>query len=243
MVTRRTLVAACFGLALMAVAGWLVVRDGARADSPTVVVAFGDSLTEGAPSDNYPARLAQRLGAAERDGGAPASVLNAGLSGNKLLSDQVGPRGLRRFARDALGRPGVTHVIVLIGTNDIGWGVLLDRAGLPGAAEATEIQAGLEQLVAQAHGRGVKLILGTLPPFKGAVYWGEGGERRRQALNQWIRNQRIADGVVDFDAALRSASDPQMLDAALDSGDHLHPGGAGYAAMAAAVDLDLLRRR
>jgi lysophospholipase L1-like esterase len=238
-VKRRALLALPMSLVL-ARPGLGAQRGHAASSAGTgrVVVAFGDSITAGVDG-GYPARLAARL--RESPAQAATTVVNAGIGGNRLLADDVGPSGLARFRHDALGPRGVTHVIVLIGINDIGMGTLLDMAGLPGAPSAVQIAAGLRQLVAQAHARRVKVILGTLMPFQGASYWSEDGENKRQALNDWIRGQRYADGVIDFDAAMRSTADPQVLDARYDSGDHLHPSIAGYAAMAESVDLGLLR--
>jgi lysophospholipase L1-like esterase len=208
-----------------------------------VVVALGDSITAGgadAAEGAYPDMLATRL----RDSPQAAqkvAVLNAGIGGNRLLADGIGPRALSRFANDALGQSGATHVIVLLGTNDIGRSVFI---GLPGFAvapaevpTAERITAGLQQLVKQAHDKGVKVLLGTVPPFKNSPYWTEASEAMRSAVNRWIRSRQDVDGVIDFDAALRSPSDAQALNPLYDSGDHLHPSRAGHAAMAAAVDL------
>ena len=213
-----------------------------------VVVTFGDSITQGAGATNgegaYPDHLARRL----RDGPSPArpvAVVNAGISGNGLLLDASGPEGVVRFARDVLQQSGVTHVILLIGINDIGASVFAD---MPGRAmprdqvpTADRINAALQRLVDQARAQGVKVLLGTVLPFKGAPFWTEESEAMRQAVNRWIRGRQDVDGVIDFDAALRNPADPLTLNPLYDSGDHLHPGNAGYAAMAAAVDLRELR--
>jgi len=212
-----------------------------------LVVAFGDSITEGATAADaaerrYPDRLAERL----RDRPEQrVAVINAGISGNRLLFDRNGPRGLARFERDVLGQSGVTHAIVLIGINDIGYGTAFGErqpALVPPneVASVAQVTDGLQQLVRMARERGVKILLGTLLPFKGAPYWSEENEAKRQAVNRWIRGLQSVD-VVDFDAALRSADDPLRLDPLLDSGDHLHPNDAGYAAMADAVDLQELQ--
>lgn len=215
--------------------------------APTrVLVAFGDSLTAGAgveeSASRLPVRYPDRLAAAlrGRPDGAPAiGVVNAGISGNRLLADGIGPRGLDRFERDVLGQSGVTQVLVLIGINDIGFDLGRGRAGT--AAADDPLIAGLRQLRESARARGIKFMLGTLMPFKGAAYWSEEKEARRVALNRWIRGQQDVDAVVDFDAALRDPVDPQRLAPANDSGDHLHPGNVGYAAMAGAIDLRELR--
>jgi len=214
-----------------------------------VVVAFGDSITEGTGATDdvsprpYPERLAARL--REGTGASTAvSVLNLGIGGNRLLADRTGPNGLSRFERDVLSQSGVTHAIILIGINDIGVGVLarhLPPALTGGTATAEQLIAALQQLATQARARGVKVLLGTLLPMKGSGYWNDESEARRQAVNRWIRGRQGVDGVVDFDAALRDANDPLALNPTYDSGDHLHPNDAGNAAMAAAVDLRELR--
>lgn len=215
--------------------------DVARRPPPAVVVAFGDSITQGTGTDaslqsGYPARLAQRLRGPASRGNAP-SVVNTGIGGNRLLVDGVGPRALDRFERDVLRQSGVTHTLILIGINDIGRDVLLPHEAQPLAA----LTAGLQQLVDRARSRGVKVLLGTLTPMKGSGYFSEATEAKRQALNRWIRGRQDIDGVVDFDAVLRDPNDAEALNPAYDSGDHLHPSDAGYAAMAAAVDVRELR--
>lgn len=207
------------------------------------VVAFGDSITAGSGEAGvgaYPEMLATRLRDSPRAPKA-VSVLNSGIGGNRLLHDGTGPSGLTRFARDALGQSGVTHVIVLLGTNDIGRKAFVDTPGfviLPGEMPTTHrITTGLSQLIAQARAKGVKVLLGTVPPFKNSVYSNKDGEALRGEVNRWIRGRMDVDGVIDFDAALRDPADPQALNPKYDGGDHLHPNRAGLAAMAAAVDL------
>ncbi len=204
------------------------------------VVAFGDSITDGArATDNadtrYPDQLADRLRAA---GMAGVAVANAGIGGNRLLDDGTGLNALARFDRDVLAVPGVSHVIVLEGVNDIGTATR-QRQPLP---TADRLIAAYRQMIDRAHDRGVRVILATILPYRGAGYWSAEGEAVRIAVNAWIRTTRTADGVTDFDRALR---DPQALDrmaARFDGGDALHPNDAGFAAMAQAIDLKMLRR-
>lgn len=220
----------------------------ARAAYAGVVVAFGDSITEGVGAIEhkrspvrYPDRLSARLRA--QRGQRSVTVVNAGVSGNRLLADGVGLKGIARFERDVLSRPGVTHVLILIGINDIGMSMPEGASGpIGGQPTAEEITAGLQLLIQQAQARGIKVLLGTLPPFKGASYWSEEKESRRDAVNRWIRNRRNVAAVVDFDAVMRNPADPQALNPLHDSGDHLHPGNAGYAAMADTIDLRALRK-
>ena len=219
----------------------------ASASAPPVVVAFGDSITYGVGAvsgtdGSYPTRLGQRLraqpgntiktGATARTASV-ASVINVGIGGNRLLTDGIGQKALDRFDRDVLSQSGVTHTIILIGTNDIG------LSSLPGAAPMSveQLTAGLQRLIDSARTQGVKVLLGTVTPFKGSGYWSDENEAMRQALNRWIRGRQNIAGVVDFDVALRDRKDAVSLNPKYDSGDHLHPGDAGYAAMAEAVDV------
>lgn len=220
--------------------------DVASPTAPRVVVAFGDSITQGlgagegqALPSRYPDRLETRV--RERPGNAGSvAVINAGIAGNRLLTDGVGPSGIERFRRDVLAQSGVTHAVVLIGINDINFSLPVAIQGFapvfqPPSAE--QITAGLQRLIEEAHAKGVKVLLGTITPFKGAVSWTEEKEARRQAVNRWIRGRQDVDAVVDFDHALRNPADPAALHPLYDGGDHLHPGNAGYAAMADAIDL------
>lgn len=203
-----------------------------------VLVAFGDSITDGAASTvgankRYPNLLDDRIKAA---GMARTSVVNQGIGGNRWLNDVLGPSGNSRFERDVLGVPGVTHTLILMGINDIGFSVFVPQQEV----SADQITAAMAGAVTKAKARGLKVLLGTLLPYKGAAYYSDPGEAKRQALNTWIRSNRDIDGVVDFDRAMQDPADPLLLKPAYDSGDHLHPNDAGYAAMAAAVDLTKL---
>jgi lysophospholipase L1-like esterase len=210
-------------------------------DTAGAIVAFGDSITDGAAStpdtnSRWPDVLARRLLTAP----APVKIgmLNAGIGGNRVVSEGTygsGINALARFEVDALSHPGVTHVIVMEGINDIG------NARQNPSPTAEDLIAAHKQLIARAHARGVKVIGATLTPFWGAGYYTDVGEAKRQALNEWIRTSKAYDGVVDFDKATRDPSDPKKFLADYDSCDHLHPSDAGYKAMAEAVDLSLFQ--
>jgi lysophospholipase L1-like esterase len=166
------------------------------------------------------------------------AVVDAGISGNRVLSNasySSGINALARFDRDVIDQPGAKYVIVLEGINDIG------AARDNPSPSADEIIAGHRQLIARAHAAGIEIIGATLTPFEGANYYSESGEAKRQAVNKWIRESHEYDGVVDFDAAVRDPDHPGRFCPEYDSGDRLHPGDAGYRAMAECIDLTLFR--
>ena len=229
--------------ALVVLAGLAIARYVAGVRLPAkgtpVVVAFGDSLTEGGGfvSRPWPAVLAERL---ERSGRGALRVVNAGISGNRLLQDDFGASGVQRFERDALRQPGVRWVIVLEGINDLGYAGSVEPAAP--RVTARQLIDGYRQLVARAHVAGVKIYGGTLLPFEGAAsgYFAPDKEVERQAVNAWIRGSSELDGVVDFDAAVRDPARPARLRPEFDTGDHLHLNEAGQRAMGEAVDLGFL---
>ncbi|MGO1078096.1 SGNH/GDSL hydrolase family protein [Inquilinus sp. CA228] len=231
---------------------YLLSRVEVAAEGDTVVT-LGDSITDGYGSGTganrrWPDILAERL---VKAGGSAASgpvvgVVNSGISGNRILHDlpeqMFGPSALSRFDRDVLSVPGVRWVVIMEGINDIGHS---GSAGLPEqAVSADEIIGGLRQLVARAHGVGLKAYCATLTPYEGTVfanYYSAEGETKRQAVNQWIRTGKGCDAVIDFDSVLRDPAKPSTLKAEFDEGDHLHPNAAGYEAMANSVDLGLFK--
>ncbi|WP_373873599.1 SGNH/GDSL hydrolase family protein [Pseudomonas pseudonitroreducens] len=210
-----------------------------------VVAVLGDSITDGRGASldgnqRWPDLLAQRL--ASRGVG----VINAGISGGRLLSDGMGQSALARFQRDALGKPGVRAAIVLLGINDISWPGSTFAPNNP-LVQYQDLVAGYRQLIAQAHVRGVRIVGATILPFERALsgspienYHAANKEALRQRVNQWIRQSGEFDAVVDLDAHLRDPAHPLRLLPAYDSGDHLHPGDAGNRAMAESVDIEAL---
>ena len=217
-------------------------------NQPRTVVAFGDSITDGQNSTTdankrWPDVLSRRLNS-NGPWGAFA-VLNQGIAGNRVLADLAGVSALARYDRDVLSLAGVQWVILLEGINDIGFpGGSLAPTSPPVTAE--EIINGYKQIIVRSRQHGIKIMGGTLTPFKGSEvpypnYWSPEKEATRQAVNRWIRTSGAFDAVVDFDAAVRDPASPQNLLPAFDSGDRLHPNDAGYAAMANAINLSTLR--
>ncbi|CAN7705522.1 SGNH/GDSL hydrolase family protein [Pseudoduganella sp. LjRoot289] len=227
---------------------WYMLADVEVQAPPSVgaVVAIGDSITDGNGSttdgnDRWPDLLAARFG---REGQA-MGVLNAGIGGGRMLRDGLGPNLASRFDRDVIARSGVTHAIVMIGVNDLGG---QHRNGDDTRDNRKKILDDLmmahRQLVERAHAQGICVIGGTISPYMGSDYYRPNvdNEADRQAVNDWIRNSGVFDGVADFDAALRDPAQPQRLLKERDKGDGLHPSPAGFRAMADAVPLAALRQ-
>jgi len=204
------------------------------------IVTFGDSITDGAQgtrdaNGRWPDVLAARLQADKKT--ADLGVLNEGIGGNRVLHDGYGPSALARFDRDVIAQSGVKYLIILEGINDIG---RLKDPHEPGdKITADDLIFGLTQLVTRAHQHGIKVFGATLTPYLPTGYSSPQGEQVRQAYNQWIRTSGIFDGVIDFDKITQDPANPGTFLPAYDSGDHLHPGDAGYKAMGDAIDLSL----
>ena len=206
------------------------------------IVAVGDSLTDANISTHdayarWPDQLARRLTA--RVGGRQFGVVNQGLGGNRILHDLRGDSGLKRLDRDVLAQPGVTHAIVMLGTND-----LRNRNGKPEEeVTAEQLIGGLHQMAQRAQARGIKLFGATLTPFGNETFlpgaWSPVRERHRVAFNNWIRESGALDGVVDFDQALRDPERPTQMLRIYDCGDGLHPSDLGYCKLGDAIDLAL----
>ena len=207
-----------------------------------VIVALGDSVTDGGAVDAKEGRswtdiLASRLEA--RAGAAAYAVVNAGIGGNRLIGQLIGPPALMRLDRDVFATPGVTDLIVLEGINDIGVGGRTIEGVTYPMIVFDELVAAYLQIIERAHERGVKVIGGTLLPFRDAFFFSDEKERTRQSINAWIRNGGAFDGVIDFDAVVRGPGDSSALRPEFDTGDHLHPNHAAYRTMGEAVDLSL----
>jgi lysophospholipase L1-like esterase len=221
--------------------------------SARLVVAFGDSITDGDGStveadNNWPNNLIRRISNAPT--GPALAIVNEGIVGNRLLrsTDVFGINALARFDRDALVLPGVTHIVLLEGINDIGFaGAKMDGQYLADPAEtpsAQDIIDAYRQLISRAHARGVRVIGATITPCEGAAipgYYSETKESLRGMVNKWIRNGGAFDGIIDFDAAVRDPDHPIRLLPKFASKDHLHPNDAGYKAMADSIDLNLFK--
>jgi lysophospholipase L1-like esterase len=206
------------------------------------IVAFGDSLTDCNISkldanNRWPDQLARRLAA--RRGGRMLGVMNQGIGGNRILHDIRGDSGLKRFDRDVLAQPGVTHLIALLGINDI-----RNRNQKPDEfPTAEQMINGLNQFALRAHARGLKIFAGTLLTFEYETFnpgfYTPEGEAKRQVVNAWIRGSGAFDAVIDFEKTLRDPGHPTQMLPVYDCGDHLHPSDLGYLHMGDSIDLSL----
>jgi lysophospholipase L1-like esterase len=209
-----------------------------------VVIAVGDSITDNPSCANdsailcrWPDVLARRMAKA----GMPHVVVSQAISGNRLIAPRWGPSALARFDRDVLAVPGVTHVVLLEGINDIGSsGAIRDGVRQPVIALADLLQ-GYRQIAARAHAHGIKVIAMTILPFEGAFYYAPEREAMRVAANAWIRTSGVFDAVIDMERVMAEPGHPTRLGAAWQTGDHLHPDTRGHTRMGEAIDLRLFR--
>ncbi|HXM11365.1 MAG TPA: GDSL-type esterase/lipase family protein [Terriglobales bacterium] len=219
--------------------------DVAAPSQAQAIVILGDSITDGHGSttngnNRWTDILAQRL--QSQPNTRNLAVLNQGIGGNFLLSDGLGPGALVRFDHDVIAQSGVRDLIVLEGINDIG---TLARRGNVLREEhdalVHQVIGAYQQMIARAHAHHIKIIGATIMPFAGSNYYhpGPASEADRHAINDWIRTPGHFDAVIDFDQITRDPMHPERLLPAFDSGDHLHPAPAGYAAMAESVPSSL----
>ena len=213
---------------------WLAGIDVLAPPKAQTIVTFGDSITDGDQSTpgaiaSWPSRLAARLQASPAT--AHLAVVNAGISGNRLLGDNGS--GIARILSDAISQPGVAWITVLEGINDI---TAATRGR--GAMQFSEkdLIGAYRQVIAQAHLRGIRVAGCTITPFGGSNVFTDEGERIRSAVNDWIRTGGAFDAVIDFDLAVRDPKDPARFRGEADSPDLLHPGDAGYRLMAESID-------
>jgi lysophospholipase L1-like esterase len=223
--------------------------DVASTPGTAAVVAFGDSITDGHgatldANNRWTDVLTQRLLASPSTQGL--SVLNQGIGGNRLLLDGIGTNALARLDYDVLAQAGVQYLIVLEGINDIG--MVVHKGEITPTEHAAFVQriiAAYGQIILRAHMHGIRVIGATILPFAGAEFYhpGPASEADRQAVNRWILAAGQFDAVIDFDGLMHDPEHPERLLPAFDSGDHLHPSPAGYAAMGGAVPLSLFDAR
>lgn len=217
--------------------------------SSSAVVFLADSITDGFCStvdtnNRWPDHVAERL---QAEGHPDVAVVNEAYSGDRVLRNGMGTNALSRFDTSILSHPRVSTVVMMMGINDIGWPGEGSFTPTDHEPTAEDLEQGYTQIIDRAHQHGLKFVAVTLTPFidtfKGTPfsnYYTPEKEKIRVEVNQWMRANKSADGLIDFDQVLNDPANPGHLQAAYDCGDHLHPNDAGYQAMAKAVDLKLL---
>ena len=204
------------------------------------VVTLGNSITDGRGSgtnkqNRWPDILSEQL--LKNPDTKNIGVLNAGIGGNCVLRQCLGPSALDRFERDVLNQSGVRWLIIFEGVNDIGGVRSNDRA----SQVADDLIAAYEKMVALAHAKNIKVFGGTILPFKGNGYYNEYSDQCRNTVNEWIRTGGKFDAVIDFDAALRDPQDHAKLGVSTYQNDGLHLDEAGYKKMGELIDLKLFK--
>ncbi|MCG8573153.1 MAG: SGNH/GDSL hydrolase family protein [Spirochaetes bacterium] len=206
-----------------------------------VIVAFGDSITDGTGSslnanNRWPDFLAARLISEKKK--EKYAVLNAGIAGNRILNNSpyFGENALARFNDNVITQSGITHLIFFMGINDIGFGQIIPTQ----VVSAEEMIAGMKQIILKAHAKGIRVIGCTLTPFEGFFFYTPEGEEKRQQINHWIRTCTLFDGVIDFDSVVADPENPAQLHPDYNY-DNIHLNDAGYKAMADAIDLSLFK--
>ncbi|MCI8711321.1 MAG: hypothetical protein HFH23_03370 [Ruminococcus sp.] len=173
-----------------------------------------------------------------RMAGAGIVVINKGIGGNQLLSDpegkwtaMFGRAGVKRFEEDVVEVAGASDLIIAMGVND--FNAIKDEAGARGKAEA--IMGAYQDFASRARDMGMKVYVATVTPSFGCKGYQALAEPERRKLNDMVRESKVFDGVLDFDAAVRDPDDPRIMKEYCDSGDHVHPGSVGGIKMARAA--------
>ncbi len=230
--------------------------DGHNSDyGDTNAYPTANAAVPGQDNDRISDALARTLNAA----GYHIGVLNAGILGDPAgpsSGSALGSPGVDRIGRDVLRQPGVTTVVIDLGQVDL---------RQTNCGEATEVEASLQNMVAQAYAAGVRVILGTIAPasyctdasspnygpnpvnnggpFAGDVNPGPENpdNAQRHLVNTWIKTTGASlPGVVaiaDFEAVLADPDHPDFIIPTLNSGDNFHPNGTGYQVKSQAIPI------
>ncbi|SKA10051.1 Lysophospholipase L1 [Pilibacter termitis] len=204
------------------------------------IVAFGDSLTQqGFWVDHLKGRLFQ-----EKQ--HEIAILNRGIGGSRMLKGQNpkndvftrhGNAGLFRFEKELFMYGEIDSAICFHGINDL---ISRHDGGNEYEFSFEDILLGFTQYANLAHQHNVKAYIATITPMKHSIFFNESFEKERQAVNEWIREQRYFDGVFDFEKAVVDKNDSALLAYDYDCGDGLHLSDKGGKALAESIDLAML---
>jgi lysophospholipase L1-like esterase len=219
---------------------WLKSIDVHATSPATAIVAFGDSITDGTCTtldahDRWEDVVSQRL---SLQNPVRLAVVNEGIGGNTVIGNYTppinSPAGVDRLERDVLSHPGVSHVVVFMGTNDINRG-----------ASADQVISGVKDIVARIKAKGIKVIGAVMIPRHAFVAAPQGTGpnsdrlKIRDQVNEWMRKDAGFDAVLDFDRVVKSTANPSLIEPAYDCGDGIHPSPIGYYLMGKSVDLSV----
>jgi lysophospholipase L1-like esterase len=220
---------------------WLSAVEVFSSSATSSIIAFGDSITNGTCStvdaqERWQDLLAVRL---LPPAGMGTAVVNAGISGNTLTRANLipppnTPPGTERLDRDILEQAGITHVTLFMGTNDI------DRG-----ASAAQVMAGMQEVIDRVKAIGLKIIGMTIiprhnqPPTETSTGWDDAKTAIRNEVNNWIRHTANFDAILDFDAVVRDAANPNLINPMFNC-DGVHPNAFGYFMMGQSIDLESL---
>lgn len=205
------------------------------------LICYGDSIT----AQDWPDYLSLRL---KENGINNISIIRRATSGSRILREyscityeSYGLKAVNRFDHEIPQTDGADTIIIQQGINDIIHPVGIEinpfrpMSDLPTVAELTD---GLKWYIDKSKEYGLKTYLGTLLPIKGWRTYADFREEMKNQYNDWIRTCNLTDGIIDFEKAVRSTSDPTAFDSLFDSGDHLHPSAEGYKKMAYEVPIN-----
>jgi lysophospholipase L1-like esterase len=221
---------------------WLKAIDVRPTTRTTAIVAFGDSITDGTCTtldahDRWEDLVSQRLALQTP---VRFAVVNEGIGGNTVTNaPDYQPAvnsapGMERLERDVLSHPGVSHVILFMGTNDI-------RRG----ASSSLVISGLKDIIARVKAKNIKIIGATIIPRHTTVPgvaetgWSDAKTKIREEVNAWIRKDAGFDAVLDFDRVVASKTNPDLIEQAYNCGDGIHPSPIGYFQMGKSVNLNV----
>ncbi|KAL5328099.1 hypothetical protein ACEPPN_005807 [Leptodophora sp. 'Broadleaf-Isolate-01'] len=207
-------------------------------------IILGDSITDGRGSDDdmnnrWPDLILSKM---VKSNISHISVNNQAAGGNRVLADGLGPSLISRYTRDAINQSGVKYVLLFIGVNDIG------SASIDSGTQtqiSNSLISAFKTIIADCKKNKLAIFGATITPFGGSgqSYSNPEREKSRKKINEWILSKEAGfDAVVDFAKIVADPANVSQLKNAYDGGDHLHPNGAGYQAMADGFPIEIFKK-